>query len=49
LNTTDLWILPTMNPDGFARAREGECFGGRYTDGRQNEGRVVSDGFTKWS
>lgn len=39
LESTDLWILPTMNPDGFERASEGECFGGRYTDGRQNEGR----------
>ena len=30
-----------MNPDGFARGTEGECFGGRYSDGRQNEGRQV--------
>jgi hypothetical protein len=41
METTDLWFLPTMNPDGFARGRENECFGGRYTDGRQNEGRKV--------
>jgi len=41
LETTDLWLLPTMNPDGFARAKEGDCYGDRYTHGRQNEGRQV--------
>ena len=43
ISSTDLWILPTMNPDGFSRGTEGECFGGRYADGRQNEGRVVNN------
>lgn len=39
LDNTDLWILPTMNPDGFARATEGQCEGGDYAAGRVNEGR----------
>jgi hypothetical protein len=41
METTDLWLLPTMNPDGFARSREGKCSGDFYTDGRQNEERQV--------
>lgn len=40
LSETDLWILPTMNPDGFNRSSEGECFGGSYFEGRLNEGRM---------
>jgi len=25
LNSTDLWMMPSLNPDGFAAAREGDC------------------------
>uniref|UniRef100_G1QU52 Carboxypeptidase D n=1 Tax=Nomascus leucogenys TaxID=61853 RepID=G1QU52_NOMLE len=25
LNTTDVYLLPSLNPDGFERAREGDC------------------------
>ena len=25
LNTTDVYVLPSLNPDGFERAREGDC------------------------
>ncbi len=39
LDNVDLHILPTMNPDGFARGEEGKCSGGSYRAGRLNEGR----------
>jgi len=39
LASTDLYILPTMNPDGFHRGTEGKCSGGSYASGRLNEGR----------
>ena len=25
LNTTDVWLMPSLNPDGFAHGREGDC------------------------
>ncbi|XP_007935752.1 carboxypeptidase D [Orycteropus afer afer] len=25
LNTTDVYVMPSLNPDGFERAREGDC------------------------
>jgi len=37
LNTTDIFIMPTMNPDGFSRAQVGDCYGGDYDSGRPNE------------
>ena len=40
LESVDLHILPTMNPDGFARGEEGKCSGGSYHAGRLNEGRM---------
>ena len=27
VDTTDITIIPTINPDGFDRAREGKCSG----------------------
>lgn len=33
LNATDLFLLPSLNPDGFARSREGDCQG---AGGREN-------------
>ena len=39
LESLDLWLLPTVNPDGFARGTEGKCLGGNYETGRYNEGK----------
>lgn len=49
LKTTDLWLLPTMNPDGFSRGTEGRCLGGNYSAGRYNEGRKdLNRDFPTW-
>lgn len=34
VNRTDIYIMPSMNPDGFERAQEGECQG--KAEGREN-------------
>ena len=40
VNTTDLWLMPSLNPDGFAAGREGECEGmGSGGRGRENANR----------
>ena len=26
VNTTDIWLMPSLNPDGFAAAEEGHCY-----------------------
>ena len=42
LNSTDLWLMPSLNPDGFEAAVEGHCYqvanGGR---GRPNGKRMT--------
>ncbi|XP_063727394.1 carboxypeptidase D-like isoform X2 [Symsagittifera roscoffensis] len=37
VDSHDIWIVPTMNPDGFAQAKEGECCG---VKGRTNNANV---------
>lgn len=34
VNSTDIYIMPSMNPDGFERSKEGDCAG--VTGGRHN-------------
>lgn len=34
VNTTDIYIMPSMNPDGFERSKEGDCMG--VHSGRRN-------------
>ena len=37
IDSTNIWIIPTMNPDGFAHARVGDCHG---VTGRPNHNNV---------
>ena len=49
LETTDIWIFPSMNPDGFQRGEEGVCQGGDYLAGRLNEGNQdLNRDFPTW-
>ncbi|XP_021093800.1 carboxypeptidase D isoform X2 [Heterocephalus glaber] len=50
LNTTDVYVLPSLNPDGFERSREGDCglgdSGPPGTSGRDNSrGRDLNRSF----
>lgn len=37
INTTNIFIMPSANPDGFERVKEGTC---EYSSGRQNANNV---------
>ncbi|XP_048374644.1 carboxypeptidase D [Sphaerodactylus townsendi] len=47
LNATDLYLMPSLNPDGFARAAEGDCAGRKGAGGgRENaQGRDLNRSF----
>ena len=51
VNTTDLWLMPSLNPDGFAAGHEGECEGmasggwGRENANRKDLNRDFPDQF----
>ena len=42
LNSTDLWLMPALNIDGFEMAREGEC-GNMYSNGVGRENANMKD------
>lgn len=50
INTTDIYIVPSLNPDGFQRAKEGDCQGqkgGRENGRRLDLNRKFPDQFSK--
>ena len=50
MDTTDITIIPTINPDGFDRGKEGACSGADYKTGRYNEGDVdLNRSFPTWA
>ena len=40
LDSVEIQIIPTLNPDGWARSEEGDCGGQDYYSGRLNTNRV---------
>ena len=51
VNTTNIFIMPSMNPDGFENGREGECRGvtGRPNANGVDLNRDFPDQFTNWN
>lgn len=50
VNNTDIYIMPSMNPDGFEKAVEGDCdgrAGGRYNARNKDLNRSFPDQFTQ--
>ena len=41
VDTTDIAILPTLNPDGFEESRKGSCSGARNKRGQLNANNVA--------
>ena len=41
IQSTDFHFIPSMNPDGFERGKEGDCDGENFTAGRSNENNVI--------
>jgi len=40
LNTTDIYVMPSMNPDGYENSQEGRCESKNKYVGRENENHV---------
>uniref|UniRef100_A0A8C2TMV9 Carboxypeptidase D n=1 Tax=Coturnix japonica TaxID=93934 RepID=A0A8C2TMV9_COTJA len=45
LNSTDLYLLPSLNPDGFEHAQEGDCGGGGASGRENSRGRDLNRSF----
>ena len=49
MNQTDISVLPSLNPDGFDRATEGECSGSGRKSGANNEENIdINRDFPTW-
>lgn len=53
VDNTDIFLMPSMNPDGFERSIEGNCrslpnYTGRYNAGRIDLNRDFPDPFNAW-
>ena len=50
VNTTDIFIMPSMNPDGFEKAKQGcSGTGGRYNYNNVDLNRNFPDQFNRWN
>ena len=50
IDTTDISILPSVNPDGFDKAQEGECSGTGQVSGSTNGNGVdLNNDFPTWA
>jgi len=43
LDSVDIYLIPTLNPDGFQRAKEGDCYSAKIRSGRNNLANVDLD------
>ena len=41
MNETDISVLPSLNPDGYDRATEGDCSGTDKKSGARNEVNII--------
>lgn len=43
VNSIDLFLIPTLNPDGFQQAKQGDCYSAKMQSGRTNSAGVDLD------